>query len=65
LPTCYPCGNPKFSGGGEIAVCLGRLNSGSERLAQLVRREMEGVYQLEVPLEVSMATGRSWAEAQH
>jgi DNA polymerase I-like protein with 3'-5' exonuclease and polymerase domains len=26
---------------------------------------MEGVYQLEVPLEVSMATGRSWAEAQH
>ena len=36
-----------------------------ERLAELVRREMEGVYQLEVPLEVSMATGRSWAEAQH
>ena len=36
-----------------------------ERLADLVRREMEGVYQLKVPLEVSMATGRSWAEAQH
>ncbi len=36
-----------------------------ERLAELVRREMEGVYQLKVPLEVSMATGRSWAEAQH
>ncbi|MFL6225419.1 MAG: DNA polymerase I [Actinomycetes bacterium] len=36
-----------------------------QRLAELVRREMEGVYQLKVPLEVSMATGRSWAEAQH
>ena len=36
-----------------------------ERLAELVRRQMEGVYQLKVPLEVSMATGRSWAEAQH
>jgi DNA polymerase I len=36
-----------------------------EPLAELVRREMQGVYQLRVPLEVSMATGRSWAEAQH
>jgi DNA polymerase I len=36
-----------------------------ERLAELVRREMQGVYQLRVPLEVSMATGRSWADAQH
>jgi DNA polymerase I len=36
-----------------------------ERLAELVRHEMQGVYQLRVPLEVSMATGRSWAEAQH
>jgi DNA polymerase-1 len=35
------------------------------RLAELVRREMQGVYQLRVPLEVSMATGRSWADAQH
>jgi DNA polymerase I len=35
------------------------------RLAELVRREMQGVYRLRVPLEVSMATGRSWAEAQH
>jgi DNA polymerase I len=35
------------------------------RLAELVRREMQGVYQLRVPLEVSMATGHSWAEAQH
>jgi DNA polymerase-1 len=37
----------------------------AETLADLVRREMQGVYQLAVPLEVSMATGRSWAEAQH
>jgi DNA polymerase I len=36
-----------------------------ERLAELVRREMQDVYRLRVPLEVSMATGRSWAEAQH
>jgi DNA polymerase I len=36
-----------------------------ERLAELVRREMQGVYQLRVPLVVSMATGHSWAEAQH
>jgi DNA polymerase-1 len=36
-----------------------------DRLAELVRREMQGVYRLRVPLEVSMATGRSWAEAQH
>jgi DNA polymerase I len=36
-----------------------------EQLAELVRREMQSVYQLRVPLEVSMATGRSWAEAQH
>jgi DNA polymerase-1 len=34
-------------------------------LAELVRREMVGVYRLKVPLEVSMATGRSWADAQH
>jgi DNA polymerase I len=35
------------------------------RLEELVRREMAGVAQLSVPLEVSMAFGRSWAEAQH
>ncbi len=34
-------------------------------LEELVRREMTGVAQLRVPLEVSMAFGRSWAEAQH
>jgi DNA polymerase I len=37
----------------------------AETLSELVRREMQGVYRLAVPLEVSMATGRSWAEAQH
>jgi DNA polymerase I len=36
-----------------------------EPLSELVRREMQGVYQLAVPLEVAMATGRSWADAQH
>jgi DNA polymerase-1 len=36
-----------------------------ERLEELVRREMTGVVQLRVPLEVSTAFGRSWAEAQH
>jgi DNA polymerase I len=37
----------------------------TEPLTELVRREMQGVYQLAVPLEVAMATGRSWADAQH
>jgi len=36
-----------------------------QRLEELVRREMVGVVRLKVPLEVSMAFGRSWAEAQH
>ena len=36
-----------------------------EHLQELVRREMVGVVELRVPLEVSMAFGRSWAEAQH
>jgi DNA polymerase-1 len=36
-----------------------------ERLEELVRREMAAVVHLSVPLEVSMAFGRSWAEAQH
>ena len=36
-----------------------------ERLQELVRREMSGVVELRVPLEVSMAFGRSWADAQH
>jgi DNA polymerase-1 len=37
----------------------------SERLRELVRERMTGVYSLLVPLEVAMARGRSWAEAQH
>jgi DNA polymerase I len=36
-----------------------------QRLEELVRREMVGVVKLKVPLEVSMAFGRSWADAQH
>ena len=36
-----------------------------ERLEELVLREMTGVVQLRVPLEVSTAFGKSWAEAQH
>jgi DNA polymerase-1 len=36
-----------------------------ERLEELVPREMINVVRLRVPLEVSMAFGRSWAEAQH
>jgi len=35
------------------------------RLTELVQREMTGVHALRVPLEVSMATGRSWADARH
>ena len=36
-----------------------------QHLEELVRREMIGVVQLKVPLEVSTAFGRSWADAQH
>jgi len=36
-----------------------------QRLEDLVRREMVGVVDLKVPLEVSTAFGRSWADAQH
>jgi DNA polymerase I len=31
---------------------------------ELVRQQMQDVYRLQVPLKVSMASGRSWAEAQ-
>ena len=48
-----------------LQEAYGRASLRWGRLAELVRREMQGVYQLKVPLEVSMATGRSWAEAQH
>ena len=36
-----------------------------DELRDLVRGQMCGAYQLRVPLEVSMGTGRSWAEAAH
>ncbi len=37
----------------------------TEQVTALVVREMAGVYELRVPLEVATATGRSWADAQH
>jgi DNA polymerase I len=36
-----------------------------DRLRELVRAAMCGAFELTVPLEVSMGTGRSWAEAAH
>jgi DNA polymerase-1 len=36
-----------------------------DALRELVTAEMCGAYQLAVPLEVSVGTGRSWAEAAH
>ncbi len=36
-----------------------------DRLSELVRTAMCGAFALQVPLEVSMGTGRSWAEAAH
>jgi DNA polymerase I len=36
-----------------------------EALGDLVRVQMCGAYDLRVPLEVSMGTGRSWADAAH
>jgi DNA polymerase-1 len=35
-----------------------------EAAAALVKREMEGVTQLRVPLVVSLGAGRHWAEAK-
>ncbi len=34
-----------------------------ERVASMVKEEMEGVYALEVPLKVDIKTGRNWDEA--
>ena len=34
-----------------------------DRVEQLVRQHMEGAADLDVPLRVDMATGKSWAEA--
>ena len=50
---------------GEQEVIVADIEDRPGALAELVRRQMRGVYELRVPLEVSMATGRSWAEAQH
>jgi DNA polymerase I len=36
-----------------------------DRLRELVHTAMCGAFQLSVPLEVSMGTGRSWADAAH
>jgi DNA polymerase-1 len=42
-------------------VALGEL----DQLKELVHAEMCGAFELTVPLEVSMGTGRSWADAAH
>jgi DNA polymerase-1 len=36
-----------------------------ETVEELVRREMGGAYQLDVPLDVSVGIGRTWHEAAH
>ena len=36
-----------------------------DRLTELVRTAMCGAYGLTIPLDVSVGTGRSWAEAAH
>jgi DNA polymerase I len=36
-----------------------------ERLEALVREQMGGAYPLDVPLEVSVGTGRDWSSADH
>ena len=36
-----------------------------DRVSAVVREQMAGAYDLAVPLEVSIGTGRSWAEAGH
>jgi hypothetical protein len=43
-----------------------RLHQGGrdvERAGELVRAEMSGAAQLDVPLEVEVGSGRSWSEA--
>jgi DNA polymerase-1 len=32
---------------------------------ELVRREMGGAYQLDVPMDVSVGVGRTWHDAAH
>ena len=36
-----------------------------EQVEELVRREMGGAYQLDVPMDVSVGIGRTWHEAAH
>jgi DNA polymerase-1 len=36
-----------------------------DRLSELVKTAMGGAFSMTVPLDVSMGTGRSWAEAGH
>jgi DNA polymerase-1 len=36
-----------------------------DALADLVRTAMCGAFEMTIPLEVSLGTGRSWAEAGH
>ena len=36
-----------------------------EAVEELVRREMGGAYQLDVPMDVSVGVGRTWHEAAH
>jgi DNA polymerase-1 len=36
-----------------------------EQVEELVRREMGGAYQLDVPMDVSVGVGRTWHEAAH
>ena len=36
-----------------------------DRLSELVKTAMGGAFTMTVPLDVSMGTGRSWAEAAH
>jgi DNA polymerase-1 len=37
----------------------------TDRVAEIVRREMGAAYPLDVPLDVSIGTGRTWADAGH
>jgi len=34
-----------------------------EKVSQLIRHHMQGVYTLRVPLKVNLGVGHSWAEA--
>jgi DNA polymerase-1 len=36
-----------------------------DAVEQIVRREMAGAYAMDVPLEVSVGSGRTWDEAAH